>query len=41
LFESNEVAAPQMLGGNVGMPQSISQPSAHWDQDMVNKNINI
>lgn len=34
LFESNEVAAPQMVAG-VGMPQSISHPTGQWDQDMV------
>ncbi|XP_055389189.1 uncharacterized protein LOC129618456 isoform X4 [Condylostylus longicornis] len=34
LFESNEVAAPQVLPGGPGIPQPLPQPQqGHWDQD--------
>ena len=36
LFESNEVAAPQVLpGGGPGIPQPLPQQGGHWDQDQV------
>lgn len=34
LFESNEVAAPQVLPGGPGVPQPLPQ-QGHWDQDPV------
>lgn len=34
LFESNEVAAPQVLPGGAGVPQPLPQ-QGHWDQDPV------
>lgn len=36
LFESNEVAAPQVLPGGPGVPQPLPQSGGgHWDQDQV------
>lgn len=36
LFESNEVAAPQVLPGGAGVPQPLPSNGGHWDQDQVN-----
>lgn len=35
LFESNEVAAPQVLPGGPGVPQPLPANGGHWDQDQV------
>lgn len=35
LFESNEVAPPQNFPGGAGVPQPLSQPGGHWEQDQV------
>jgi len=37
LFESNEVAAPQVLPGGPGIPQPLPSGggTGHWDQDQV------